>query len=172
MGRDKDYELKTLYDIRERAKDKAEEDYAKTKAAENVERKKLEDMRAELASMTLSRKTTAEVYSDNTQEGGLSVEAIQQNYLHIDKMKAEEESFELDINNQENELAEAEKATKKALDEMNVKEQEYKAIEKHKEKWEKAQKAIALKKEEDIADDITQAKYFKKMTDPNEGGQV
>lgn len=171
MGRNNQYDLKTLYDIRERAKDQAEEVYAKTKAAENAERQKLDFMREKLVEMTYQRKNMSEIYSESTEDGHLNVEDIQKNYLHIDKMKADEESFELEINGQENILAEAEKATKKSLNEMNEKEQEYKAIEKHKEKWLKAQKAIAQKKEEDIADDITQAKYFKKMNDPNAGGQ-
>ena len=73
------------------------------------------------------------------------------------------------IEDQKQVLAQAEEVTKEALQAMLKATQEYKAIEKHKANFEKAEKIKIAKAQEDEADDISQAKYFAKLKE--RGGQ-
>jgi two-component SAPR family response regulator len=93
----------------------------------------------------------------------MTIHAIQANDRHIDKLKLEEQAFQIEIVRQGERLNEAQAEANDAMQAMLKATQDYKALEKHKEKWQKQIKRELTLKEEDAAEDIAQAQYFQKM---------
>ena len=57
----------------------------------------------------------------------------------------------------------AEKAAQQAMDDMLEATKSFKALEKHKEKWQKEVKREQMLKEEDALEDVAQAQYFAQL---------
>jgi flagellar export protein FliJ len=163
------YPLQTLFEIRERAKKDAEDAYAKEKHILNEAEQKLRDMQAELKQMQDDRIARRNAYFEQMNSGKLTIEEIQMGQRHLEKMFQQELAFKEKIKHQEEIVKEAQKRVDKALEKLNHATQEYKVLEKHKEKWAKARKKELEKKEEETADDLTQARFAMHMKELEDG---
>ena len=163
MAKTPAYRLQVLFEMRERKKKEVEEIYADKKRKAAAEQKKLDDMRQQLKDMIQLRQDKRADYADRTRRGEFTVQQIQANDRHIEKLKQKEAAFQVDIDRQKERLQEAEAIAAEALKDVVKATQDFKALEKHKEKWLKqVRKEIAAKEELD-ADDIAQAQYFQKL---------
>jgi len=157
------YRLQALYDMREKEKEKAEEAYAEAKRAVILEVKKQDQMKANLQDMIRARQDRRMEYAEKMRTGELTIAQITANDRHIERMKNEEAAYEVEIARQGERVKEKEEEAEKAKEEMLKATQDFKALEKHKEKWLKGVKREQMLKEEDAAEDIAQAQYFARM---------
>ncbi|MES2503254.1 MAG: hypothetical protein V4534_00065 [Myxococcota bacterium] len=153
------YPLQTLFEIRERAKKASEESYSKEKQKLNEAEKKLHQMEDELKAMKAAREQKRQEYFDNLSSGSLKIDAIKMGHRHLEMLEQKEELFKLTIEEQKRVVQAAQARVKEALEAMTKATEDYKVLEKHKEKWAKGQKKELEKKEEEEADDITQSRY-------------
>lgn len=153
------YPLQTLFEIRERAKKDSEEAYAKEKQKLNEAEKKLHDMQDQLKSMREMRaQKRAEYFAAMTSQT-VKIEVIKLGERHLEMLLEKEQAFILEINEQEKVVNEAAERVKQALEVMMKATEDYKVLEKHKEKWALKQKKVREQKEESETDDITGARY-------------
>lgn len=162
------YRMQVLFEIREKAKEAAEEHYAEKKKAVAREQKKLDDMKQQLRDMAAFRENKKAEYAMKMRAGELTIQQIQANDRHIDKLKQEEQAFLVEIQRQAERVNEAQKEADEAMEAMLKATQDFKALEKHKEKWLKQVKRELMLKEEDAAEDIAQAQYFQRMLEDRE----
>lgn len=158
-----DYRLQVLFDIREKAKDEAQEFYAEKKKAVAAQERILEEMKQTLRDMVQHREDKKQEYADKMRTGQLNVTQIQANDRHIDRLKHEEQAYQVEISRQMERVREAEAEADEAMQAMLKADQDYKALEKHKEKWVKQVKREMALKEEDQLEDIAQAQYFQRL---------
>jgi hypothetical protein len=163
MAKSPAYRLQVLFEMREKAKTEAEELYAEKKKLVNIEQKKLEEMREHLKGLVQKRQDKKAEYAERTRRGEYTVNQIQGNDRHVEKMKQQEAAYQVEIDRQQERLQEAERVAAEAMDLVVKATQDYKALEKHKEKWSKHVRREAMLKEEDQVEDIAQAQYFKKL---------
>jgi len=156
------YRLQTLFEIREKEKKEAEDAYAEAQRGVNEEQRKLDEMKAELAAKVEYRENKRREYSEQAAAGALNINAITSGQRHIERLKEEEAAYEVEIDKQRERLQEAEKVLEKKREEMVEANREFKAMEKHKEKWQKKVKREIMLKEEDEAEDIAQTLYMKR----------
>ena len=155
------YDLQTLFEIRERAKKAAEDAFAEQQKAVAKEQTKLDEMKAELAAKVEYREKKRLEYLEKAARGEMNVHNITQSQRHIERLKEEEAAYEVEIDKQRERLKEAEKVLEKRREEMVEANREFKALEKHKEKWLKKKRREIEAKEEDAAEDIAQAQFIK-----------
>lgn len=153
------YPLQTLFEIRERAKKDSEETYGKEKQKLDAAEKKLKEMQEQLASMKAVRAQKRAEYFQIMASQTIKIEVIKLGERHLEMLLEKEQAFMLEIAEQEKVVQEAQDRVKTALDAMMKATEEYKVLEKHKEKWSLKQKKIREGKEESESDDITQARY-------------
>lgn len=154
------YRLQALFDIRERAKKAAEDAYAKEQKKLIVEKNQLKKMENTLEEMKQLREQKKAEYAEAMNSSTLTIEKIQINNRHIDLLVQKEKDFVIEIDKQKEVVVAAQKLVDEALQKMLDATQEYKALEKHRDKWLKETKNEMEKKEEDAIGDITQAQYF------------
>lgn len=163
MARKSGYRLQTLYEMREQKKKETEDTYAAAQKIVNDEKTKLEKMEKKFEEMKTFREQKRLEYANAIHAGKLSIAEINVNNNHIDRLLHEEEAYLIEIAKQNDVLKKAKKDAFIALQEMFDATKEFKALEKHKEKWEAEQKEIAQQKEEDAIEDISQSQYFSKL---------
>jgi flagellar export protein FliJ len=164
-----DYRLQTLFDMRDKAKKAAEDAYADAQKALAVEKKKLADMKAELERMMAAREAKRLEYAERTSKGEYNVTQIQANHRHIDRMKEREGAYRMEIEGQKDAVKAAEKVVEEKKEVMIAATQDYKALEKHKEKWIAEVKRELAMKEEDALDDIAQTNYLRRQREERGG---
>ena len=169
MAKGPAYRLQVLFEMREKSKLEAEEVYAEKKKLVIVEQKKLEEMRQTLKDMVQRRQDRKADYAERTRRGEYTIAQIQGNDRHIEKMKQQEAAYQVEIDRQQERLIEAERVAEEAMALVVKATQDFKALEKHKEKWQKAVKRELAMKEEEQVEDIAQAQYFKKLLAEIEG---
>lgn len=169
MAKGPAYRLQVLFEMREKAKLEAEELYAEKKKLVAVEQKKLDDMKQTLKDMVQKRADRKADYAERTRRGEYTVNQIQANDRHIDKMKHQEAAYQVEIDRQQERVVEAERVAEEAMALVVKATQDYKALEKHKEKWAKQVKRELMMKEEEAVEDIAQAQYFKQLLAELEG---
>lgn len=155
------YRLQTLFDMREKAKKAAEDAYAEAQKEMQAEQARLDEMKAELAAKVEYRENKANEYTAKAAAGELNIHTITSGHRHVERLKEEEAAYEVEIDKQRERLQEAEKVVEKKREEMVAANQEFKALEKHKEKWEKKIRREMMLKEEDAADDISQSMFLR-----------
>jgi hypothetical protein len=163
MAKGAAYRLQVLFEMREKAKTEAEEVYAEKKKLVIVEMKKMDEMREHLKGMVQKRQDKRTEYAERTRQGEYTINQIQANDRHIEKMKQQEAAYQVEIDRQQERIEEAERVAAEAMELVVKATQDFKALEKHKEKWQKQVKREAMLKEEDAVEDIAQAQYFKKL---------
>jgi hypothetical protein len=163
MAKGPAYRLQVLFEMREKKKKEAEELYAEKKKLVAIEQKKLDDMRTKLKEMVQHRIDKKAEYADRTRKGEYTVNQIQQNDRHIERLKQQEAAYQVEIDRQQERVQEAERIAQEQMDVVVKCTQDFKALEKHKEKWAKQVKKEMLMKEEMASEDIAQAQYFQKL---------
>jgi hypothetical protein len=163
MAKGPAYRLQVLFEMREKAKKEAEEVYAEKKKLVIVEQKKLEEMKLNLQGMIQKRQDKKAEYAERTRRGEYTVAQIQANDRHIEKMKQAEAAYQVEIDRQQERVVEAERVADEAMQVVVKATQDYKALEKHKDKWQKKVRREAMAKEEDAIEDIAQAQYFQRL---------
>lgn len=153
------YPLQTLFEIRERAKKDSEEAYAKEKQKLNEAQKKLHEMQERLKSMRAMRAQKRAEYFQAMASQTVKIEVIKLGERHLEMLLEKEQAFVLEIHEQETVVNEAQARVDSALEVMMKATEDYKVLEKHKEKWALKQKKEREQKEESESDDITQARY-------------
>ncbi len=153
------YRLQTLLEIRERAKKEKEEALAEVKKMLHFEQQKLEELRKQLQDLRDLRVAKQEELMLKTQSGELGINGYLQSERYLKRMDKEIVEFEEnDIRDQEKRVIFAEQEVEWAFEEMIQAMQEFKALEKHKEKWQeeakKERKAKEAQAQEEIATTI------------------
>ena len=169
MAKGPAYRLQVLFELREKAKLEAEEVYAEKKKLVIVEQLKLDEMKQTLKDMVQRRQDRKADYSERTRGGEYTIAQIQGNDRHIEKMKQQEAAYQVEIDRQQERLVEAERVVEEAMALVVKATQDFKALEEHKEKWQKQVKRELMLKEEETVDEIAQAQYFKKLLAEIEG---
>ena len=169
MAKGPAYRLQVLFEMREKSKLAAEEVYAEKKKLVIVEQKKLEEMKQTVKDMVQRRQDRKADYAERTRRGEYTIAQIQGNDRHVAKMKQQEAAYQVEIDRQQERLIEAERVVEEAMALVVKATQDFKALEKHKEKWQKAVKRELAIKEEEQVEDIAQALYFKKLLAEIEG---
>lgn len=157
------YDLQTLFDLREKQKKDAEEVYAKAQQIAAQAKVKLKEMEVELVKMDQFRNAKRLEYGNSIQKQVMTIEKIEVNNKHLEMLENKAKNFTLEIAQQKNVVLQAETIAADELKKVLKATQEFKTLEKHKEKWLKKAQDIQTKKDEDTADDISQAQHFAKM---------
>lgn len=165
MAKTPAYRLQVLFEMREKKKKEAEEVYAEKKKKVVEEQKKLDDMKQKLKDMVQHRQNKKVEYAERTRKGEYTVSQIQANDRHIERLKQQEAAYQVEIDRQQERVQEAERIAAEAMDVVVKCTQDFKALEKHKEKWVKQVRREQMMKEELAAEDIAQAQYFQKLLD-------
>ena len=163
MARSPAYRLQVLYEIRERKKKEAEEAYAEKKKLVAIEQKKLDEMKQKLKDMIAFRIAKKAEYAEQTRRGELNINQINGGDRHVMRLKAEESAYKVEIDRQHERVMDAERLAAEAMEVVVKMTQEFKALEKHKEKWAKQVKKERDAKEEMEVEDIAQAQYFQRL---------
>ena len=168
MPKQPDYRLQVLFHIREKEKEQAEELYAEKKRAVVEQEQIRDEMKQKLRDMVSMREAKKLEYAEKMRTGELKITQIQANDRHIERLKHQEQAFQVEISRQEERVQEAQAVADEAMQEMLKATQEFKALEKHKEKWAKQVKREQAIKEENALEDIAQAQYFKRILEERE----
>ena len=120
----------------------------------------MQDKHAEMIAMREAKKLE---YAEKIREGGMKINEINANDRHIARLKEEEVAYLGEIDKQKEAVKLAEKAAQQAMDDMLEATKSFKALEKHKEKWQKEVKREQMLKEEDALEDVAQAQYFAQL---------
>jgi len=163
MARSPAYRLQVLYEIREKKKKEAEELYAEKKKIVAAEQKKLDEMKQKLRDMIAARQAKKAEYAEKTRRGELNINQINAGDRHIARLKQEEAAYKVEIDRQHERVIEAERVAAEQMEVVVKMTQDFKALEKHKEKWIKQVKKEQMLKEELAVEDIAQAQYFQKL---------
>ena len=169
MAKMPDYPLQTLYEMREKKKKAAEDAYAEATKYKVGEEKKLEEMHVELKRMIDSREAKRLEYTARAAKGEYNVKEMQSNMRHLDRMKDKEGAYKLTIENQKDAVKAADAVVQEKKEAMLLATQEFKALEKHKEKWLAEVKRELAMKEEDNLEDIAQTIFLKRQRDAGGG---
>jgi YscO-like protein len=163
MARTPAYRLQVVFEMREKKKKETEEIYAEKKKLVIIEQKKLDEMKEKLKEMVQLRHDRKAEYAERTRRGEYTIQQIQGNDRHVERLKQQEAAFQVEIDRQGERLAEAERVAQDAMQDVVKATQDFKALEKHKEKWLKQIKREQMLKEEMASEDIAQAQYFQKL---------
>lgn len=143
------YRLQTLLEMRERTKKEAEDAFSAAVKLVKKEKDELARMEAELVQRKAERKQKVLAYLQQVMaKGNAGVSGFNQMNRYEERLKDEEAQLALDIERQKETVKNAEKAMEQRRHEMAEAAKELKAIEKHKENWQKAIKADRQSKED------------------------
>lgn len=159
------YRLQVLLGIRERAEQDAKEVFAQANAKLAREKQTQQEMEDELKRMIEDRKRRREEYSQKLASGEMKITDQSSAYRFIERLKEREVEQEAKIDAQKEQVREAEKALKRAQDQLIVATQDLKALQKHKEKWAEEVKRERMIREEDNLDEIAQMIYTRQERD-------
>jgi hypothetical protein len=163
MAKSPAYRLQVLFEMREKKKKAAEEEYAEKKRAVIVEIKKLDEMRQTLQDMIRARDDKKAEYAERTRSGEYTIAQINANNRHVERLKQKESAYQVEIDRQVERVAEVERIAAEAMEALVRATQDFKALEKHREKWQKQVRREQAIKEEEVIEDIAQAQYFQKI---------
>ena len=153
------YRLQALLEIRERAEEEAKEHFARAQQRLRQEEQTLKQFEDELEQMIEDRHRRRQEYANKLASGEMKITDQSAAYRFIDRLKEREAEQKGKIDGQREMVYEAEKALKRAQDELVAATQDLKALVKHKENWEKKLKKERQMKEEDNLDEIAQTIY-------------
>lgn len=163
MAKTPAYRLQVVFEMREKKKREAEEIYAEKKKIVIAEQKKHDEMKEKLKQMVQMRQDKRIDYAERTRRGEFTVMQIQGNDRHLERLKQTEAAYQVEIDRQGERVQQAERVAQEAMKDVVKTTTDFKALEKHKEKWLKQIKKEQMMKEESAAEDIAQAQYFQKL---------
>ncbi len=159
------YRLQALLGIRERAEEEAKELFVRAQQRLREEETLLKEHEDELERMIEDRHRRRREYADKLASGEMKITDQSAAYRFIDRLKEREAEQKGKIDAQREMVYEAEKALKRAQDELVVATQDLKALLKHKESWETKLKKERQIREENTLDEIAQTIYQQKIRD-------
>ncbi|MFZ9889676.1 MAG: hypothetical protein ACO3JL_19445, partial [Myxococcota bacterium] len=115
MARMPDYRLQALFEIREKAKEEAEEFYQEKRKVVVREEQKLAEMKQKLRDMVAFREAKRQEYLARTRAGEYTIHQIQANDRHIEKLKQEEQAYQVEIQRQAERVRDAEEEAEEAM---------------------------------------------------------
>lgn len=155
------YRLETLLKLRTRAREAAEQELAVKRQAETKAKKQLEIAeQLKTDHEDRLRRGREELY-DGAQ---VTIGLLQQRDAVLQAREIELESLVRKVEDAAKGLKSAQAASAKALAELTKARQEEEALLKHKETWEREQKVIRDRREEDAADDVAQTTWRNRKT--------
>lgn len=160
MAEKQEYRLRALLEIRERKKDEAQRYLGQCNKALEEERQRQRDMEAELERMIAKREAKKREYAEKAMRGEMDARAITNGSLYIERLKEQEELQQNAIETQKGVVAQRQEDVDGARQDLVVANQELKALEKHKEKWEEQIKKELQVKQENAMDEIAQTIYM------------
>jgi len=161
------YRLQTLLEIRTKAEDQAKEAFSHAVKAAEQGKKKLADLKAGLERRKAERTAKVQAFLDEMTQKGGGITAYQQMKRFEDRLKDEEALAELEIEEQKEVLAEAEKVVEQRRAEMAEAAMAKKAIEKHKETWKKQVRFELQQREEMNQEEIGNALHLQRSRAAN-----
>jgi flagellar export protein FliJ len=150
------YRLQALMEMRERAEEEAKQVFADAQAALREQEQVLANMEQELQDMIEDRLRRREEYSQKLASGEMKITDQSSAYRFLDRLKEKEQDQRYKIEGQKEVVRQAEMDVKRAQDQLILATQDLKALQKHKEKWEKERKKLRQAREEDQMDEIGQ----------------
>ncbi|WNG15481.1 flagellar assembly protein FliH [Cystobacter fuscus] len=143
------YRLQTLIEMRERAKEEAEQAFSAAVKALAKEKQELQRLEEELVTRKAMRKQKVQEYLQQVMAKGVTgIGGFNQMNRYEERLKDEEAQLALEVERQKDAVITAEKLVEQKRREMAEAAKELKAIEKHKENWKKQLKEERDKKEE------------------------
>lgn len=143
------YRLQVLLEMRERAKEEAEQAFSDAVKALEKEKAELKRLEADLEKRKAERKQKVMAYLQQVMaKGAAGVNSLNMMNRYEDRLKDEEAQVALEIERQKEAIKVAEKLVEQRRREMAEAAKELKAIEKHKETWQKQLRAERQAKEE------------------------
>lgn len=153
------YRLQALLEIRERAEEEAKEHFAFATQKLREQEALLKALEDELEQMIEDRHRRRQDYANKLASGEMKITDQSAAYRYIDRLKEREAEQRGKIDAQREMVHEAEKAMKRAQDELVAATQDLKALLKHKENWETKLKKERQLREENTLDEIAQTIY-------------
>lgn len=144
-----EYRLQTLLEIRERAKDAAEQAFAQAMQELAREKEKLAELQADLERRKAERKEKVMAYLADVMKKGTGAGGLSMMNRFEERLKDEEAQVALEIDQQKEAVKTAEQLVEQRRYEMAEAAKELKAIEKHKETWK-----TQVKKEREMREDL------------------
>jgi flagellar export protein FliJ len=143
------YRLQTLIEMRERAKEEAEQAFSNSVKALAKEKEELQRLEQELVTRKAMRKQKVQEYLQQVMAKGVTgIGGFNQMNRYEERLKDEEAQLALEVERQKDAVITAEKLVEQRRREMAEAAKELKAIEKHKENWKKQLKEERDKREE------------------------
>jgi YscO-like protein len=154
------YRLQTLLEIRQRAKEAAEQVFSE--AVREVARQEKEQQRLEqdLENRKATRKQRLDLYLQEVMARGSGVAGMNAMNRYELRLKDEEAQVALEIERQKEVVKRAKKVMEEKRQEMAQAAMDLKAIEKHKENWQKQVKAERQAREEMNQEEIGNALHL------------
>lgn len=152
------YHLQSIFDLRQRNKEACENIFAKEQQKTHKIEQKLLRQQALFAQMKEERLHRQHGYYSALQISNAA--ALKNKNSHLIVLLEQEEVVHEKILEYEMRLLRQKKICEEALEKMLEATIEFKALLKHKEKWEQAQRNLRQKKEEEILDDISLNQFF------------
>ena len=165
MAKKEQYRLQTLLGLREQTKNDAERYLGECLAALQREKERLAAMEKELEQMIAKRQARMRDYSEKQMRGEMSAQSVISANSYIERLKEQEEAQKDAIEGQKEVVSGREEDVRDAREKLTVATQDLKALEKHKEKWEKKIKREKQMKEEEALDELAQTIFLNKDRD-------
>jgi len=154
------YRLQTLLGLRERRREEAERALGLANQALATEQKRLADMEKELERMIAKREAKSREYAEKAMRGEMAAGGAVSANAYIERLKEQERMQQDSIAGQKDVVAQREQLVEAARQELVVANQEVKALEKHKEKWQEERKRELAAKQEEALDEIGQTIFL------------
>jgi flagellar biosynthesis chaperone FliJ len=142
------YRLQVLLEMRERAKEEAENAFSDAVKALEKEKAELKRLEEDLARRKAERKQKVKEYLDQVMAKGAGINGLTMMNRYEERLKDEEAQVALEIERQKEAIKVAERLVEQRRREMAEAAKELKAIEKHKETFQKQIRAERQAREE------------------------
>ncbi|WP_309889454.1 flagellar assembly protein FliH [Archangium sp.] len=142
------YRLQVLLEMRERAKEEAENAFSDAVKALEKEKAELKRLEEDLAKRKAERKQKVKEYLDQVMAKGAGIKGLTMMNRYEERLKDEEAQVALEIERQKEAIKVAERLVEQRRREMAEAAKELKAIEKHKETFQKQIRAERQAREE------------------------
>jgi flagellar export protein FliJ len=156
------YRLQALLDIRTKAEDQAKEAFAQAVRDAEKEKRKLVELKAALERRKAERKNKVQAFLAEVTAKGGGITAFQQMQRFEDRLKDEEAQAGLEIERQNDVVAEAEQMVERRRAEMAEAAMAKKAIEKHRDTWKKQVRHELQQREEMNQEEIGNALHLQR----------
>ncbi|MFZ5469609.1 MAG: flagellar assembly protein FliH [Myxococcota bacterium] len=154
------YRLQTLLEMRERAEEEAKQAFSEAMQALAKERAELSRLQAELEKKKQERKAKVKAYVEEVMSKGGGAGGLSMMNRYEERLKDEETQLALEIERQAEAVKRAEDLVEERRAQMAEAAKEKKAIEKHKENWNKKVRAEREMREELNQEEIGNALYL------------